>query len=70
VDSLLTAERSQLSSVQTVTEWSCCPQNKCKLEARNMCLEEEKRLIQVLGPVKAKEETLRLERVGLLAEEH
>ncbi|XP_075273720.1 unconventional myosin-VIIb [Opisthocomus hoazin] len=42
-------------------------ENKCKLEARNMCLEEEKRLIQVLGPVKAKEEALRLEREHLAA---
>ncbi|XP_009987767.1 PREDICTED: unconventional myosin-VIIb [Tauraco erythrolophus] len=32
-----------------------------KLEARNIRVEEEKRLIQVLGPVKAREEAMRLE---------
>ncbi|KAM6414628.1 unconventional myosin-VIIb [Rhynochetos jubatus] len=37
-------------------------ENKCKLEARNIRLEEEKRLIQVLGPVKAREEAMRLEK--------
>lgn len=56
--------------METVTEWSCCPQNKYKLEARNIRLEEEKRLIQVLGPVKAMEEAMRLEKVTMLVEEH
>ncbi|XP_030312241.1 unconventional myosin-VIIb isoform X2 [Calypte anna] len=40
-------------------------ENECKLEARNMCLEEEKRLTQVLGPVKAREEAMRLEKEHL-----
>ncbi|XP_059678564.1 unconventional myosin-VIIb [Gavia stellata] len=40
-------------------------ENKCKLEARNIRLEEEKRLIQVLGPVKAREEAMRLEKEHL-----
>lgn len=48
--------------LETLTEQSCCPQN--------IRLEEEKRLIQVLGPVKAREEAIRLEKVGMLAEEH
>uniref|UniRef100_A0A8C8AH26 Myosin VIIB n=1 Tax=Otus sunia TaxID=257818 RepID=A0A8C8AH26_9STRI len=36
-----------------------------KLEARNIRLEEEKRLIQVLGPVKGREEAMRLEKEHL-----
>lgn len=40
-------------------------ENKCKLEARNIRLEEERRLIQVLGPVKAREEAMRLEKEHL-----
>ncbi|XP_069721035.1 unconventional myosin-VIIb [Phaenicophaeus curvirostris] len=40
-------------------------ENQCRLEARNIRLEEEKRLIQVLGPVKAKEEAMRLEKEHL-----
>ncbi|XP_015726489.1 unconventional myosin-VIIb isoform X2 [Coturnix japonica] len=39
--------------------------NKVKLEARNIRLEEEKRLISVLGPVKAMEEAMRLEKEHL-----
>ncbi|XP_074955503.1 unconventional myosin-VIIb [Phalacrocorax aristotelis] len=42
-------------------------ENKCKLEARNICLEEEKHLLQVLGPVKAREEAMRLEKEHLAA---
>ncbi|XP_074888137.1 unconventional myosin-VIIb isoform X3 [Buteo buteo] len=41
--------------------------NKCKLESRNICLEEEKHLIQVLGPVKTREEAMRLEKEHLTA---
>ncbi|GAB0193427.1 unconventional myosin-VIIb [Grus japonensis] len=37
-------------------------ENKCRLEARNIRLKEEKRLIHVLGPVKAREEAMRLEK--------
>uniref|UniRef100_A0A8C2YEA2 Myosin VIIB n=1 Tax=Coturnix japonica TaxID=93934 RepID=A0A8C2YEA2_COTJA len=51
--------------LETVTEWFCCLQNKVKLEARNIRLEEEKRLISVLGPVKAMEEAMRLEKEHL-----
>uniref|UniRef100_A0A663EAZ5 Myosin VIIB n=1 Tax=Aquila chrysaetos chrysaetos TaxID=223781 RepID=A0A663EAZ5_AQUCH len=40
---------------------------ECKLESRNICLEEEKRLIQVLGPVKTREEAMRLEKEHLTA---
>ena len=45
--------------------------NKVKLEARNICLEEEKRLISVLGPVKAREEAMKLEKehLAILEEE-
>ncbi|XP_042741292.1 unconventional myosin-VIIb [Lagopus leucura] len=39
--------------------------NKVKLEARNICLEEEERLISILGPVKAREEAVRLEKEHL-----
>ncbi|OXB58837.1 hypothetical protein ASZ78_007554 [Callipepla squamata] len=39
--------------------------NKVKLEARNIRLEEEKRLITVLGPVKAREEAMKLEKEHL-----
>ncbi|XP_064021334.1 unconventional myosin-VIIb [Pogoniulus pusillus] len=39
--------------------------NKLKLEARNIRLEEEKRLVQVLGPAKAREEAMRLEKEHL-----
>lgn len=44
-------------------------QNKVKLEARNIHLEEEERLISILGPVKAREEAVRLEKVGVSAKE-
>uniref|UniRef100_A0A8B9Z9G6 Myosin VIIB n=1 Tax=Buteo japonicus TaxID=224669 RepID=A0A8B9Z9G6_9AVES len=40
---------------------------ECKLESRNICLEEEKHLIQVLGPVKTREEAMRLEKEHLTA---
>ncbi|CAM9311704.1 unnamed protein product [Bubo scandiacus] len=40
-------------------------ENEYKLEARNIRLEEEKRLIQVLGPVKGREEAMRLEKEHL-----
>ncbi|XP_015132673.2 unconventional myosin-VIIb isoform X2 [Gallus gallus] len=45
--------------------------NKVKLEARNIRLEEEKRLISVLGPVKAREEAMKLEKehLAILEEE-
>ncbi|XP_021250654.1 unconventional myosin-VIIb [Numida meleagris] len=41
--------------------------SKVKLEARNIRLEEEKRLIHILGPVKAREEAMRLEKEHLAA---
>ncbi|XP_010566502.1 PREDICTED: unconventional myosin-VIIb [Haliaeetus leucocephalus] len=40
---------------------------ECRLESRNICLEEEKHLIQVLGPVKTREEAMRLEKEHLTA---
>ncbi|XP_052543312.1 unconventional myosin-VIIb isoform X2 [Tympanuchus pallidicinctus] len=39
--------------------------NKVKLEARNIRLEEEERLISILGPVKAREDAVRLEKEHL-----
>ncbi|XP_010714917.1 unconventional myosin-VIIb [Meleagris gallopavo] len=39
--------------------------NKVKLEARNIRLEEEERLISILGPVKAREEAMKLEKEHL-----
>lgn len=44
--------------VKTVTEQSCCPQNK--LKARNIHLEGEKYFIQVLGPPKAREDSCQI----------
>ncbi|XP_019328935.1 PREDICTED: unconventional myosin-VIIb [Aptenodytes forsteri] len=44
-------------------------ENKCKLEARNIRLEEEKCLIQVLGPVQAGEKAMRLEKEHLATPE-
>ncbi|XP_031460819.1 unconventional myosin-VIIb [Phasianus colchicus] len=41
--------------------------NKVKLEARNIRLEEEERLISIVGPVKAREEAMRLEKEHLAA---
>ncbi|XP_068001386.1 unconventional myosin-VIIb isoform X2 [Melanerpes formicivorus] len=40
-------------------------ENEFKLEAMNIRLEEEKRLIEVLGPAKAREEAMRLEKEHL-----
>lgn len=56
--------------LKTVTEWFGCLQNKVKLEARNIRLEEEERLISILGPVKAREEAMKLEKVGMSAKEY
>uniref|UniRef100_G1MRS5 Uncharacterized protein n=1 Tax=Meleagris gallopavo TaxID=9103 RepID=G1MRS5_MELGA len=42
-----------------------CLLNKVKLEARNIRLEEEERLISILGPVKAREEAMKLEKEHL-----
>uniref|UniRef100_A0A803XVG6 Myosin VIIB n=1 Tax=Meleagris gallopavo TaxID=9103 RepID=A0A803XVG6_MELGA len=54
--------RQGASVLKTVTEWFGCLQNKVKLEARNIRLEEEERLISILGPVKAREEAMKLEK--------
>ncbi|NWU97400.1 MYO7A protein, partial [Upupa epops] len=42
-------------------------ENKRRLEARNIRLEEEKRLLHLLGPEKAREEAVRLEKEHLAA---
>ncbi|XP_068277092.1 unconventional myosin-VIIb isoform X3 [Nyctibius grandis] len=57
------ATRAHVISLQAMCRGYLMRQktNNCKLEARNIRLEEEKRLIQVLGPVKAREEAMRLE---------
>ncbi|CAM4610476.1 unnamed protein product [Lepidochelys olivacea] len=36
-----------------------------RLEARRLCLEEEKRLIQIIGPMRAKQEAMKLEKEHL-----